>query len=241
MFWRILKHLIKMSLNSMPNTLQEPTPITLVCPLRGSRHRRRGSFLVISPQHMIARILILLFSATLSTVAADLQSPTPAQNEWAKQFAFNGLRLRMTPADIQRIWPQAQRLEKEGDTRNRIEVWQAARHRDLKTGSTAKFFLLDQKVYEIQIYYLKDQLLKLGGWQPIYKRLVQNLGEPQKDSRGINKTDGRVDYYWYNADADTIFTFFFTEASNAVKLTVIDGELGEQATKRKQNLPNVGF
>ena len=26
-----------------PNTALEPTPVTLVCPLRGSRHRRRGS------------------------------------------------------------------------------------------------------------------------------------------------------------------------------------------------------
>ncbi|MDE2104206.1 MAG: hypothetical protein KGL39_43620 [Patescibacteria group bacterium] len=39
----VVHNLFLVVVNSPPNTALEPTPITLVCPLRGSHHRRRGS------------------------------------------------------------------------------------------------------------------------------------------------------------------------------------------------------
>jgi hypothetical protein len=113
---------------------------------------------------------------------------TPEQVNAIKHFAFQGVGLGTTYAQVKAKYPDITYSALLSDPQALRAVWE-------KQGGdndvSLTFTLYNGRLYDIGISYPDDVVTKMGGYEAVYNSLVAKYGQPDEDS---TKTKGRDEY-----------------------------------------------
>jgi hypothetical protein len=101
-----------------------------------------------------------------------------------KQFAFQGISLGATLAQIKAKYPDISFVSDLSDNQASTAAWQ---HDGWTTDFTILFTLYNEHLYDIMIDYPDSMLEQMGGEEAIYNKLVDKYGHEDKDT---TKADG---------------------------------------------------
>ena len=118
-------------------------------------------------------LLGLVTLAAMSTAASAVDMRDDVNPRTLCRFTFEGLPLGSSVGQLKKQFPAAEAITDELDRKLSRERFVVS---DLKVADTARFFFVDNKMYQIEVTYKESRLLQLGGIETVRRQLVTQLG-----------------------------------------------------------------
>ncbi len=192
----------------------------------------RSSF--ITRRLFTAGLAAAVCAATLAAMAPEARAVDMNDdvNPWTlAKFTFEGVPLNSSVAQLKKRFPEARAASDELDRqlgRQRYVV------EGLKTANTARFFFVDDKLYQIEVTYKEPRLLELGGIEMVRRRLIDMLGAA--DHAGESR------WTWQQPNCNRRADLFGMPDGALLLVTELNLiPVVEQRTKRISDAENLGF
>jgi len=177
---------------------------------------------------ILTQLLSLCFSLgfVVNTLADD---HTPEQNSAIKAFAFEGIAIGATAAELKAKYSDLDFNKDKSDVAVGMAVWTLW---EPKTADSIDFKLFDGKVMEIVVWYQAKTLEKIGGDETIYEKLVAKYGKEDEKHPSA--------YIWQFFDSNRYVNWCVIKDGSAF-LTVTDKEAARKLTAKRKAKAEVGF
>lgn len=154
----------------------------------------------------------------------------------AKDFGFEGLKLSTSVVEFQRMFPSAQ-INDSGCDKSVGVTEYATQGKGAPSHGTAFATFCDGKLYQIQIFYTHEQLMKIGGYGVPFTKLADKLGRSSEPVEELEK--------------GSRLTWPFPEINRRIScagivgvgcdITVIDTQIEAEVQRRKTKSADLGF
>ena len=162
---------------------------------------------------------------------------TQEQINAAKDFGVEGMNFtNTTPQTIRNKWASAARYEKECDAKIGWETWRVD-----KTANTdgIDFSFVNGKLESMWVWYFRQRIDKMGGFEVFPKRITDKLGKPDKGQR--NAEEGELlRFDWVIPEASRFIRLIWYKDQKTT-LYIVDRNLRNALEEKQKASANTGF
>lgn len=125
----------------------------------------------------VSRVAVLFCLLAVGGLAGSARAEIPMDfvSDTLAKFDFEGVTLATTPDELKKLLPTLESDEQKSEQKIHVDCYLAA---DLKTADAARFYFVDDKLYQIEIDYQAERIESLGGMNLMLRKLVMMFGFP---------------------------------------------------------------